>query len=391
MRWRLGYAAQDRIKANPVRIGWRQIRGLLARRIRYRITRGGLLFTLAILVVGLGAIISANNLLFLIVATMLATLLVSGLVSRLCLAGLALDFQVPEHVAAGRAAPGRLFVRNQKWLLPSFSVRVEAIRETQSPVLRSGVYFPLIGAGVTLEAPVEVWFPRRGTYRQNSFAFSTAFPFGFLEKSARVTLSRETVVYPSLDARPGFDDLVLGIAGEIETHYRGLGKDFYRIRPYEAFESSRHVDWKASAHVGSLQIREFAREQEQTVEVFLDRDVTIDFDPWFEHAVNCCAFLCWKLSSQGIAVHFRAQGVSLRQPLDGDIYTILKYLALVYPRSAQVLEAPLDETSFKIVFTPSPNRFLEAGWAGARMLSPAELALPAAGTATEVVWRSDSA
>ena len=34
---------------------------------------------------------------------MLATLLVSGFVSRLCLAALELDFLVPEHVSAGRA------------------------------------------------------------------------------------------------------------------------------------------------------------------------------------------------------------------------------------------------------------------------------------------------
>ena len=353
-----------------MRIGWKQIRGVLARRIRYRITRGGLLFTLAILVVGLAAIVSANNLLFLIVATMLATLLVSGLVSRLCLAGLALDFQVPEHVASGRAVPGRLFVRNQKWLMPSFSVRVEAIRDAQGPVLRSGVYFPLIPAGAMREAPVEVWFPRRGTYRQNGFAFSTAFPFGFLEKSARVTLSRETVVYPSIDPRPGFDDLFLGIAGEIETHYRGLGLDFYRIRPYEAFESARHVDWKASAHVGSLQVREFAREQEQAVEIFLDRDIPPEHDPWFERAIDCCAFLAWSLSARGASIHFRSAGFQFRQPEDGDIYAILKYLALVYPQPAAAAEPPISETSYKIVFSPIPTRFLEQGWRGARILGP---------------------
>ena len=116
--------------------------------------------------------------------------------------------------------------------------------------MKSGVYFPLIAAGATLEAVVDVRFPRRGAYRQNGFAFSTSFPFGFLEKSARVTLTREMVVYPAIDPQPGFDDLLAGISGEIESHYRGLGRDFYRIRPYEAFESSRHVDWKASAHVG---------------------------------------------------------------------------------------------------------------------------------------------
>ncbi len=358
---------------------WEQLRSAAARRIRYKITRGGLLFTVAILLVGMGAIISANNLLFLIVATMMATLLVSGLVSRLCLAALELDFLVPEHVPAGRSVPGRLYVRNQKWLMPSFSIRIEGIHEPGSPALKSGVYFPLIQPNATVEETVEVRFPRRGAYRQNSFAFSTAFPFGFLEKSARVTLLREMIVYPAIDPQAGFEDLLAGITGEIETHYRGLGRDFYRIRPYEALESARHVDWKASAHVGSLQVREFAREQEQTVEIFLDRDIPPSLDAWWEHAIDCCAFLAWRLSNHGASVHFRSPGYLFRQPEDGDIYTILKYLALVYPQAATALEAPLDENSYKIVFTPSPRRFSEAGWVDARIFSPDVLPLPPRG------------
>lgn len=362
-----------------MRSRWQQFRSFFTRRVRYKVTRAGLLFVLAILAIGFAALASANNLLFLIVAAMLATLLISGFVSRLCLAGLELDFLVPEHVPAGRHVPGKLFVRNQKWLMPSFSVRVEAIQSPDSPSLKSGVYFPLIASHATLEETVEVRFPRRGTYRQNGFAFSTSFPFGFLEKSARVTLRRETLVYPSLDPHPGFDDLLLGIDGEIETHYRGLGKDFYRIRPYEVLESARHVDWKASAHVGALQVREFAREQEQTVEMFLDRDIPFALDAWFERAVDCCAFLAWRLSNRGVSIHFRSQGFDFRQPEDGDIYAILKYLALVYPLRSEGTAPPLEDSSYKIVVTPSPRRFTEAGWMGARILATDVLPLPAGG------------
>jgi uncharacterized protein (DUF58 family) len=318
---------------------------------------------------------SANNLLFLILAAMMATLLVSGLVSRLCLAGLELDFHVPEHIPANRSVPARLYVRNHKWLMPSFSIRVEPVRAAG---LEAGVYFPVIPAGATVEETVRVRFPTRGAYRENGFAFSTCFPFGFLERIARVTLVREIIVYPSIDPQPGFDDLLAGVTGEIETHYRGLGRDFYRIRPYEAFESARHVDWKASAHTGELQIREFAREQEQTVEIFLDRDLPHSLDAWFEHAVACCAFLAWRLSNQGIAIHFRSSAYLFRQPEDGDIYTILKYLALVYPQRTGATEAPHDDASFKIVFTPSPRSFLDAGWSHARLLSPDLLPVPAA-------------
>src|ERR1035441_3025328 len=132
--------SRSTIEPATVRTVWQQFRAFLARRIRYKITRGGVLFTFAILLVAAGAIVSANNLIFLILAAMMATLLVSGLVSRLCLAGLALDFQVPEHIPAGRSVPARLFVRNHKrrtgrsvparlfvrnhkWFLPSFSIR----------------------------------------------------------------------------------------------------------------------------------------------------------------------------------------------------------------------------------------------------------------------------
>jgi uncharacterized protein (DUF58 family) len=351
-----------------------QIRDVLLRRIRYKITRGGVLFTAAILLVGAAAVVSGNNLLFLILAAMLSTLMVSGLISRLCLAGLELDFLVPEHVSAGRTIPAKLYVRNSKSWMPSFSIHVVGAEQDAPPVLQE-VYFPVIPGAAILEETVQVRFARRGAYRQNRFAFHTKFPFGFLEKTVRVTLRREVIVYPSIDAQAGFEELLAELAGDLETHYRGLGRDFYRIRPYEAFESARHVDWKATAHTGELQVREFAREQEQTVELFLDLEAGDGFEDWFEHAVDCCAFLAWRLDGKGVGIHFRTQEFDFRLPEEGDIYTILKYLALVKPvKPHKPPEAPADETRFPIVLTAMPQRFSDPGWAPARILGPADLA-----------------
>jgi uncharacterized protein (DUF58 family) len=144
--------------------------------------------------VAAAAVASANNLLFLILAAMLSTLLISGLVSRLCLAGLALDFIIPEHVCAGRTVAARLYVRNDKSWMPSFSIRVLGVEDRNVSPLLSAVYFPVIPGGATLEETIEIRFGRRGAYRQNSFAFSTRFPFGFVEKTTRVTLLREVIV-----------------------------------------------------------------------------------------------------------------------------------------------------------------------------------------------------
>jgi len=86
-----------------------------------------------------------------------------------------------------------------------------------------------------------------------------------------------------------------------------------------------------------------------------------------------------QLSSQGTAIYFRSNGFLFRQPEEGDIYTILKYLALVYPHAAGTTEGPLDDTSYRVIFTRQPRRFMDAGWLGARVLTPENLPLPAAG------------
>ncbi len=348
----------------------------LQRGVKYRVTRGGFLFTLAVVLISAAAIASANNLLFLVVATMLSVLLMSGLVSRLGLAGLELDFALPEHVSAGRAVAATLAVRNIKLWMPSFSIYVEGVAEEPAgstpPILTSAIYFPVIPGRATLEESVDLRFSRRGAHRQNSFTFSTRFPFGFLEKTAAVKLRRDVVVYPSIEPKPGFENLLSEISGDLEAHFRGRGHEFYRIRAYEPSESARYVDWKATAHTGDLQVREFARDQERAVEIYLDRDIGAGAEPWFEEAVDCCAFLAWRLQQQGAEIRFQTQDFQVRVPEEGDVYTILRYLALVYPLQGRALEPPIDEQSFQIVFSADSSALEAAGWTPNRLLCPGD-------------------
>jgi len=45
-------------------------------------------------------------------------------------------------------------------------------------------------------------------------------------------------------------------SGELESYQRGRGNDLYSIRDYQFNDSARHVDWKATARTGVLQVRE---------------------------------------------------------------------------------------------------------------------------------------
>ncbi len=327
--------------------------------VNQRVTRMGLLFTLSCILVALAAFSSANNLLFLIMAAMLSTLMISGLVSRLSLAGLALDFLLPEHNCARRKIIGRIVIQNEKRWMSSFSIHLAGYGQNS---ITTPLYFPIIPGGALLEQAVELYFERRGSYRENSFRFSTRFPFGFAERRINVFVRREVLVYPCIDPQPGFENLLTSLNGEIESIYRGLGNDFYRIRPYEALETARHVDWKATAHTGDLQVREFAREQEQSVAFFLDLDVTEEQTAWFENAVECCAFLSWNMAERGRRIRFCSQQVDLLIPDEGDIYTILRYLATVGPYHGKGLPLPSDPNTYQIVLSPAPERLAEAGW-----------------------------
>ena len=211
-----------------------RLRALIDRRVRYHITRGGALFILALTLTGIAAFWSANNALFLIFSAMLAVLLVSGFLSRLVLSGLEIELLLPEHVCARSETPARIRIRNLKRLTPSFSIELRGRpsgRGRMPSIFAGSVYFPLIAGGAAVEAAINVTFQRRGRHRENLFALSTRFPFGFIRKTATVMLHRETIVYPALEGREDTGILLESIGEAMEAGRGGPGLEFYRAVP----------------------------------------------------------------------------------------------------------------------------------------------------------------
>ena len=344
---------------------WRSWSGF--RHMRYRITRGGVVFTVALLLVAAAAALSANNLLFLIAAAMLATLLVSGFVSRLSLAGLQVELLLPQHICARRPTPAHIRLRNLKWIMPSVSIQISgAPIGGRESILRTPIYYPILPGRAVLEEEAEVYFPRRGQHGQNLFVFTTRFPFGFIEKKINVTLKRDTLVYPAIEPRPEWGPLAAAIRGELESQSPGGEHDFYRIRPYVSSESARHLDWKSSARTGELQVREFAREQRQTLEIILDRRVPAGQEPWLEEAIECCAFLVWEFQESPLL--FRSQRYLVRAPEDTDVYGILKFLAVAAPDPGSLKDSSRDEPTLRILLSAEPQSLLDAGWEPAHVV-----------------------
>ena len=339
---------------------------------RYEVTKAGILYVLATLVIGIAALNTGNNLLYIVVAAMLAAILVSGILSAMVLRRLELEVRLPEHVFAGQKISGHIVLRNPRRFLPAFSIRIVPaskekkkkprkqwrwekttfafplhrpperqwvrmrdwkVKRVEPPAMVPGIfegmiYFPYLPAKADLQADLPLCFVRRGRYRESSFAMATRFPFSFLTKTRDVQLDRDLLVYPPIDASAEILQILPLVRGEWESFVRGHGSDLYRIREYMPEDSARHVDWKASAKSGSLKVREFTREDERKLCIVFDNPLFgVVPEPAYEKAVNLAASLAWHLSSENAQVSFLIPG----KTRTASAYEFFTQLAVIEP------------------------------------------------------------
>jgi uncharacterized protein (DUF58 family) len=389
------------------RVVVRQVRDAL----NYDVTREGLAYLALTLLIGVAALNTGNNLLFIVVAAMLAAVLVSGVVSALTISGLDIELHLPHHVFAGQSYAGAVLLRNRRWL-PVFSVsvvppaekhqraewrwrRTEFVYPPRSsgrkpilrwpdleyakvepsrvlpPVIGQSVYFPFLPGGHRQSAELNLCFPRRGLYAQRGIGISTRFPFSFLVKTRTVALQREVLVFPSVQPTDAMLEVLPMVTGELESHLRGRGSDLYRIRDYEPEDSARHVDWKATAKSGVLKVREFTREDERRVCVVFDNPPPGVLDEArYERAIDLSASIAWHFFQENTELSFAApelHGVP-------DVYGFLEYLATIEPRQDGDFLATLGEPgSYRIIITARRRGEIPTAlWQSAYVLFAAE-------------------
>lgn len=334
-------------------------------KMEYKVTREGWIYILGIFLVAIAALNTGNNLLFLVLASLIGIILMSGILSSITLSGVEMRLQLPEHIFAGQPVRSVVELHNEKYSLPSFSLRVEGVRGKNSAataMLETPVYFPYLAKHGTVHHSVPMTFPRRGIYRQEAFRIVTRFPFGFLQKARRVDLQTEALVYPSVEPTEDFFEVLPGMQGALESLTKGRGQDLYALRDYLPHDSSRHVHWKATARLGSLMVREFTQDEDCRVIVVLDPHSadglsSAEVSDRFERAISICAALSWHFYERNAVMQFRT--VNFETPFveaGESIFGILKYLATAKPLPTDPNRAFLSELAnpqdvFRVIVT----------------------------------------
>lgn len=233
-----------------------------------RVTRAGRTYLFLTMGIGLGALNTGNNLLYLVLGIQLATIVASGILSEMSLRGLHI-----RRLGADAAHAGEPFV--YRWGVSRRRGTSFALTFTEAhPELGGSATVPLLPAGAELVVRARLSAPRRGPYLLTGVRVTTTFPLGLFTKGRLIDLPGELLVYPRRVSAPAVQPPRPGGIGDRPApRFRRDGDgDTAGVRPLRDGEDARRVHWLKSAHGG--QLLRVERDAEETRSVVLHLDVS---------------------------------------------------------------------------------------------------------------------
>lgn len=312
------------------------------KRVRSRrrgwLTREGKAFVFVTIGVGIAAVNTGNNLLYLMLGLMLSILLLSMVLSEVALARIVVRRQLPDRAFAGATCLVEIELENAKKRVPSFSLEVED-RAQGEPTERR-CYFLKVGPRSEQIAAYRRSPRRRGRLVLTEFRLGTRYPFGLVEKTRLIEAPDELIVYPQIHA---VDPSALHALVDGADHASGRvgpGTEVGGIRGYQQDDDARAIHWRRTASLGRLVVRERERDAEARLTLVVDNarpaDADDAWDEAFERSVSRAASMAGAALARDIAVEVVARGT--RSPLvvpGSPPDPVWRFLALIEPVPAE--------------------------------------------------------
>ena len=240
-------------------------------RTRLRFTREGRIFVLVTLLVGIAAVNTGHNLLYLVLGLLLSLITLSGVMSEISLRGIRIARRFPRRAFAGSPALIEIAVTNEKRSFPSFSLEVEDFARGE-PTDRRCFFLKVAPGGTQIIA-----YPRthetRGIAFYRGFRVATRYPFGIFEKSRWIDVPGEFVVYPKL--LPAAEVATMRRRGDAFSHARpGQGAEVDGVRELRTGDTSRDVHWIRTASAGRFVVRSRREDAAEQLTLEIDNRVT---------------------------------------------------------------------------------------------------------------------
>ena len=221
--------------------------------------------------VGFAALNTGNNLLYLVLALMLAFLVLSGLLSEASLRGIRIERHLPRELFAHAGNRVVLRIHNDQKRVAAFAISVEDRIESEGGPEVAGRTF-------ALRVPPGSWVDRsylfepenRGEVLLSGSRVSTRFPFGLFVKSAELECESAALVYPRLEpVRPASHTAPTGHSADDRSRTSKAGEEVTGLREYAQGDPVGRVHWRRSLRAQRWLVGEREGDASAEIEVLL--------------------------------------------------------------------------------------------------------------------------
>ncbi|NNG70087.1 DUF58 domain-containing protein [Rhizobium laguerreae] len=239
-------------------------------------------------------------------ALTVADLVISNLAGRMTI-----DFDLPPQGFVGHTAAFTVGIRPQKGALPrKIEIRLDLAPELVVDEIRW--LDPASGAGEgEVKASLDLHLTRRGRYGVNALWLKWPSRLKLLEMIAKMPVGKEIAVQPDISPvlSGAIKTQILPLeAGQKDLRLRGEGSEFHQLREFVSGMDPRSIDWKRSARMRSLVVREMRAERNHQIVLCVDSgrlmaEQLAGFTK-LDRAINAALAMCWGAGLAGDLVGF---------------------------------------------------------------------------------------
>jgi uncharacterized protein (DUF58 family) len=215
-----------------------------------RVRRAGSIYIAISIVLGVVAVNSTNNLLYLVTTVLLGYMLGSGVAGRRNVRGAEVSLTFPDEVYAHVPCPVIVHVLNKNRFASLFLIDVSLGGQ--------GVFFGSIPPGRTQSRTLFVTFPARGRHvlDDDEVRLSSVYPFNFFVRWWATGCREDVMVFPYPLRCQGESVFVQAPSNDARDASVPIGDtDVVGVRAYIDGDSMKRIHWKSSARTGKLKTR----------------------------------------------------------------------------------------------------------------------------------------
>lgn len=220
---------------------------------------------------------------------------------------MAVDVDLPPQGFVGHTVPFTVAINRQKGKLPEgIDIRIDAAPELvigERPLERA--------ASGPAKASFDLQLTRRGQFSVRELWLKWPSRLKLIDRIVRLPVAREISVIPDISPvlSGAIKTQILPLeAGQKDLRLRGEGSEFHQLREFASGMDPRSIDWKRSARMRNLVVREMRAEKNHQIILCVDsgRLMAEQLGGFtkLDRAINAALSMCWAAGLAGDLVGF---------------------------------------------------------------------------------------